>query len=491
MKKINSLLRVFLGKAAYCAVLTALLLAAGAPLFAQTAEVRNAGVYYRPSTTTNGMYCDWSAEGLDELVDSGNGYNRSFVTSPAPDGNANQTDPWVSSALIEYDQPYPSTTPADNNYPNHCLSLCMQVVCTNRPMAQSTYSISFPLQQIKFDIVKYYNGKNIENPDETPAIRTIDLYPNTDSDDAKCGSYHCPGGPDEGLTCPAPQYELRGGQCIRISDQSTTTISNCQLGSKDSNGNYANCPNDVCSFVIFNDDGTPSGEAITFCAAWDGAYEIGGEFGKSNGDFAFRATVATDFPGDQIITDKIEFNSTIAYPGMNQIPIQVDVTNVHSVRSTPTVVGDITAVSAQPYTFAYRLSKDSNVRVAIFDASNGDDLDYGSDENTGDIGTGTGDSNEVNTALVRTLVDWQPRVGEGMKGTESDTQIVEFDSWDGRDDNGLLLPAGNYVAAIQAKAQDEWPGVDFSRAVTRQVSLDPLKLTDHGAEQKIHGVCLY
>ena len=478
MKKINSLLRVFLSKAASCAVLTALLLAAGAPLFAQTAEVRNAGVYYRPSTTTNGMYCDWSTEGLDELVDSGNGYNRSFVTSPAPDGNANQTDPWVSSALIEYDQPYPSTTPADNNYPNHCLSLCMQVVCTNRPMAQSTYSISFPLQQIKFDIVKYYNGKNIENPDETPAIRTIDLYPNTDSDDAKCGSYHCPGGPDEGLTCPAPQYELRGGQCIRISDQSTTTISNCQLGSKDSNGNYANCPNDVCSFVIFNDDGTPSGEAITFCAAWDGAYEIGGEFGKSNGDFAFRATVATDFPGDQIITDKIEFNSTIAYPGMNQIPIQVDVTNVHSVRSTPTVVGDITAVSAQPYTFAYRLSKGSNVRVAIFDASNGDDLDYGSDENTGDIGAGTGDSNKVNTALVRTLVDWQPRVGEGMKGTESDTQIVEFDSWDGRDDNGLLLPAGNYVAAIQAKAQDEWPGVDFSRAVTRQVSLDPLKLTD-------------
>ena len=469
MKKINSLLRVFLGKAASCAVLTALCLAAAAPLFAQTAEVRKAGVYYRPSTTTNGMYCDWSAEGLDELVDSGKGYNRSFVTSPAPVGNANKTDPWVSSALIEYDQPYPSTTPADNNYPNHCLSLCMQVVCTNKPMAQSTYSISFPLQQIKFDIVKYYNGKNIENPDETPAIRTISLYPNLE--EAKCGSYVCPGGPAGEYTCSAPEYELRDGTCYILG---TDDEAPGECSSKLSTAEGGNCENYSCNYIIFNNDGTPTNQPITFCAAWDGSYEIGGEFGKSNGDYAFRATVATDTPGDNIITDKIEFNSTIAYPGMNQIPIQVDVTNVHSVRSTPTVVGDITAVSAQPYTFAYRLSKDSDVRVAIFDASNGDNLNYGNaDDNTGNIG-----STNVNTALVRTLVDWQPRVGEGMKGTESDTQIIEFDSWDGRNDSGMLLPAGNYVAAIQAKAQDEWPGVDFSRAVTRQVSLDPLKLTD-------------
>lgn len=465
MKKINSLLRVFLGKAAFCAVLTALCLAAAAPLFAQTAEVRNAGVYYNPnSTDTNGMYCDWSAGGLDALVNKDNGYDRSFVTSPAPDGNANKTDPWVSSALIEYDQPYPSATPASNKYPNHCLSLCMQVVCTNKPMAQSTYSISFPLQQIKFDIVKYYNGKNIENPDETPAIRTISLYPNLE--EAKCGSYVCPGGPAGEYTCSAPEYELRDGTCYILG---TDDEAPGECSSKLSTAEGGNCENHSCNYIIFNNDGTPTNQPITFCAAWDGSYEIGGEFGKSNGDYAFRATVATDTPGDNIITDKIEFNSTIAYPGMNQIPIQVDVTNVHSVRSTPTVVGDITAVSAQPYTFAYRLSKDSDVRVAIFDASNSDDIDYGATNNIDNLAA---------TSLVRTLVDWQPRMGEGMKGTESDTQIIEFDSWDGRNDSGMLLPAGNYVAAIQAKAQDEWPGVDFSRAVTRQVSLDPLKLTD-------------
>lgn len=59
MKKINSLLRVFLGKAACCAVLTALFAAASVPLFAQTAEVRYAGVFYKDNPATNEeMYCD-------------------------------------------------------------------------------------------------------------------------------------------------------------------------------------------------------------------------------------------------------------------------------------------------------------------------------------------------------------------------------------------------------------------------------------------------
>ena len=460
MKNMKHFILALLGKAAVCAALAAV---SAAPLFAQTAEVRSAGVYYKNNALgTDQVYCNWG----NSVVSDNN--DVSFTTKVSPSSNANKNDPWVSSALIEYDQPYPSPN-VNNNYPNHCLALCMDVYCTNKPMAQSTYSIAFPLQQVKFDIVKYYNGKNVENPEETPAVRTIDLYPDTESDSAICGSYHCPGGPTEGLTCPSPKYELVNGTCYNFGTTQSVSISNCQLGSKDNNGNYANCPNDTCPYVIFNNDGTRSNQPITFCAAWDGSYEIAGEFGKSNGDFAFRSTVSTDFPGDNIITDKIEFSSTIAYPGMNQIPMQVDVTNVHTVRSTPTVVGNITAVSAQPYTFAYRLSKDADVRVAIFDASNGDDIAYGQTSNN---------NNLAPTQLVRTLVDWQPRIGEGMKGVDKDTQITEFDSWDGRDDNGLLLPAGNYIVAIQAKAQDEWPGVDFSRAVTRQMSLDPLKLTD-------------
>lgn len=475
MNRIKSLFRVLSGRTVLRAVLALLLVAACSPLFAQRADVRKAGVYYQNAANTDAQrYCDWGNSLTTE---------RSFVTTPNPTSNQNTTDPWVSSALIEYDQPYPSAV-ANNNYPNHCLALCMQVVCTNRPMSQATYSIAFPLQNVTFDIVKYYNGKNIKDAEGTPAIRSIDLYPDTNS--TKCGSYHCIGS-SGGNPCSSAQYSCTGNlacsaksstdaackwnsgsaSCTKLDTKATghvVTVNVTSANAESICGTYGeNC-------MVFNNDGAEDGDPITFCAAWDGSYEIAGEFGKSNGDFAFRATVATDFPGDNVAVDKIEFNSTIAYPGENQIPIQVDVTNVHTVRSTPTVVGDITAVPAQPYTFAYRLSKDADVRIAILDASNSDATNYGA-SNTADPITG-------NKQIVRTLVDWQPRVGEGMKGVESDKQIVESDSWDGRNDSGMLLPAGNYIAAIQAKTQDEWPGIDFSRAVTRQVSLDPLKLTD-------------
>lgn len=468
MNRIKSLIRVLSGRTVLRAVLALLLVAACSPLFAQRADVRSAGVYYQDGsqmsvdddnnvTGDSAVYCNWGTS----VIKAAN--NRSFTTKPYPSSNANKQDPWVSSALIEYDQPYPAPTET-NKYPNHCLSLCMQVVCTNRPMAQATYSIAFPLQNITFDIVKYYNGKNIKDAEGTPAIRSIDLYPDINNNTAKCGSYRCPGGPNDGYTCTAPLYEKRGNKCYNLG---TTTEASGQCSDTLSADTSGNCANKNCNYIIFNNDGQPSGSEIPFCAAWDGSYDIAGEFGKSNGDFAFRATVATDFPGDNVAVDKIEFNSTIAYPGENQIPIQVDVTNVHTVRSTPTVVGDITAVPAQPYTFAYRLSKDADVRIAIFDASSDDSAQYGTEASTLTV-----------TTKVRTLVDWQPRVGEGIKGVESDKQIVESDSWDGRSDSGMLLPAGNYIAAIQAKTKDEWPGTDFSRAVTRQVSLDPLKLTD-------------
>ena len=347
-------------------------------------------------------------------------------------------------------------------------------------MAGSTYSIAFPLQQIKFDIVKYYNNKNIENPEEVPALRTIDLYPGQES--AKCGSYHCAGAA-QGTPCSSAEYVCPRDPCKTWdragSDRNTCQTWNAMNCTKLADGTEVSassaCGDYAQNCVVFNNDGTATNSAIPFCAAWDGSYEIAGEFGKMNGNYAFRATVATSVPGDKITVDEIKFDSTIAYPGMNQIPIQVDVTNIHTVRSTPTLVGNITPVSAQPYTYAYRLSKDADVRVAVFDASNLDAAVYAvSNESTpiGDSGTVASD------LIVRTIADWQPRLGEGMKGQEKDVQISEFDSWDGRDQSGMLLPAGNYIVSLQAKTADEWPGIDFSRAVTRQLSLDPLKLTD-------------
>lgn len=564
--------KFFAGKAAVAAALPLLLLlAAVAPAFAQAqADVKFAGVFYKDGATdTTDQYCGWKADAFGNNLKEAE-HNRSFVSKNLTNANGSiYGDPWENSALIEYDQPYPSSfTTTPNNYPNHCLGLCMTVYCANKPLAMSTYSIAFPLQTIKFDVVKYYGGKNIANSGDTPPIRTLTMYPGAGdngtvkAEDYICGSYHCYSG-QSGTTCPSAQYycngttehttEIVGSWCVaegsNVSPTACKGVDNpkgCfkfEVGDGDKQcGTKYGGINGSTNCVIFDNNGREYGSPMSFCAGWDGSYEINGEFGKTNGQYGFRATVQSDVPGDNITVDKISINSTIPYPGENQIPIQVDVTNVHTVRSTPTVVGNITAVSAQPYTVAYRLSKDSNVRIAILDASNPNTLSYGNttdstttvvkrkcaaasfsaagadmdaticanDENKGQWGEfyqngwdqdstegccklAAIDSTQITTTtetsataaaglsvnnLRRLLVDWKPRLGEGMKGADSDKQLVEFDSWDGRDDSGRLLPAGNYVISIQAKSQDEWPGIDFSRAVTRQLSLDPLKLTD-------------
>ena len=170
--------KFFAGKAALAAALPLLLLSAAVPAFAQAqADVKFAGVFYKDSAaTTTEQYCGWKAANLGTDLKNSES-NRSFVSENRTNANGSTyADPWENSALIEYDQPYPSPAVA-NNYPNHCLGLCMTVYCANKPLAMSTYSIAFPLQTIKFDIVKYYGGKNIASSNDTPPIRTLTMYP--------------------------------------------------------------------------------------------------------------------------------------------------------------------------------------------------------------------------------------------------------------------------------------------------------------------------
>ncbi|MDX6769629.1 MAG: hypothetical protein SF051_08865 [Elusimicrobiota bacterium] len=201
-----------------------------------------------------------------------------------------------------------------------------------------------------------------------------------------------------------------------------------------------------------------------YCVLWDGAINIQGELGKSNGQYGFRVTVKTNQQGQ---SGNIVITQTRAYPSgatrdslgnvVSQKPITVDVTNVHVVRSSPTIVGAITGVAAQPYNLTYRLAKDATMFIT------------------------------VNSALppypeLRSILPGLPRVGEGIpNGT-----LLNGDSWDGRDENGNILPPGVYLADFQAISLDQYsryaPGSgvygDLSFATTRQIAIDPLQITD-------------
>ncbi len=227
---------------------------------------------------------------------------------------------------------------------------------------------------------------------------------------------------------------------------------------------------------------------LPFCTAWDGSYEIDGEFGKSNGQFGFRANVKTDWPGDGISSGgDVKVDHTMAYPGENQIPIQIDVTNVHSVRSSSTMVGATTKVPAQPYDVTYKLSKDALTTITISDPGYRCDCEGLKEDITGTVPPWNytayqcddehKDPDTKAGLIDFNLVDRQPRLGEGIPNGV----YANLDSWDGRDSEGNFLPYGNYLVAITATTHDEWSGTDhedLSRTVTRQLSLDPLKITD-------------
>ena len=214
---------VFSGKAALAAVLSFFCVAFSAPAFAQTAEIRSTGVYYIDGASNiDNVYCNW--DNIPSTGAAGAAANKSAIVNV---GDHHTNDPWDTSALIEYDQPYPSPTEA-NNYPNHCLALCMDVYCTNKPNGATTYSISFPIQNIMFEIVKYRNGADISNAEANPAIRTIfqsilenGIVEGTGSgqtidagnlSDYMCAGYSCMGANSDfskTCTCPNPEYECR------------------------------------------------------------------------------------------------------------------------------------------------------------------------------------------------------------------------------------------------------------------------------------------
>ncbi|MFA5139057.1 MAG: T9SS type A sorting domain-containing protein [Elusimicrobiota bacterium] len=302
---------------------------------------------------------------------------------------------------IEFSQPSPlsgkadcEATPAvwpygDNSYNvcNNQVFLCIKVGHSNKQSG----STSFALDYISFEVFKYGEGSNPLDPQSTPPLRTF--------------------------------YVDNPGQIPADTNSDT----------------------DLWSALP------------PMCVMWDGNINIKGEFGKSNGQYGFRATVATNQTG---ASGNINITQTRAFPGgwaldvnndvVDTRPITVDVTDVHVVRSTPTVVGTLTGVAAEPYNITYRLSKDATMYLSIHMTNE-----------------------DMSTPLVRAVVNALPRVGEGVpSGT-----LQNGDSWNGRHDNGDLVTPGVYLAKLEAISRDQY-GWDRSHMVTRQVALDTLEITD-------------
>ncbi|HNW43478.1 MAG TPA: hypothetical protein PKI19_03175 [Elusimicrobiales bacterium] len=287
-------------------------------------------------------------------------------------------------------------------YPGACLSLCASIKC----VVASTPS-TFGIDDMTFEIFKFGPGANPLDPASTPPVKTISLY--------NIGTCSCTG--DACASVALPIY----------------------------NSKYsAQYPNNVY-----------------FCAAWDGYYNLNGQFGKTNGQYGFRAKVTTRQTTKQ--GTSIDIEQTSAYPGQNQIPIQINVTNLHMVQSSPTPVGNLTKVPGQPYNIRYRLSKDATATITVWDT---------------DVSHQTGS----NMSLVRTIISSQPRIGEGTP----DGVLTNGDWWDGRNSSGAVVPAGSYLVRIDASSNDDWSvapwnlGPDLAWPATIQMTLDPLQITDVG-----------
>ena len=277
-------------------------------------------------------------------------------------------------------------------------------LCASVQCASSTSPITFGVDEMTFEIFKFRQGTNPLDPSSAPPIKTI------------------------------PIYNLGSGHRCEFNDAAST--------------------NKAQNFG-------------TFCAAWDGFYNLNGEFGKTNGQYGFRAKVKTSQMTSQ--GTQVDIEQTSAYPGQNQIPIQINVTDIHNVISSVTAVGKATVVPAQPYNFKYQLSKDATVTIKIYatdetiNCANGDGTPYFDNPPAG------------TTCLVRTIIDSQPKVGEG----NTSNPIANGDFWDGRNEHGNMVPPGAYIARFTAASNDEW-GTDIAYPATRQMTLDPLQITDIG-----------
>jgi flagellar hook assembly protein FlgD len=311
------------------------------------------------------------------------------------------------------------------------------LLCTQVGLDQVTGQTA--IDSVEFDVFKFTAGSNALDPTSTPPLKTFFIdVPGTVS-------------PGSSATCTGT-LDLATGLCD--SSPYDGTICTAMVGTASSSAT-ASC--------------TLPDSAHSYCVLWDGSQNVQGGTGKINGQYGFRVTVQTSQTG---VSGTIQLTAVRAFPSgatfdangdaVASKNITMNVTDVHVILSTPTLVGQITPVAAEPYNFSYRLSRDALMYITI------------------------------NSSLspfnnIRTVVAGLPRVGEGVLSSPTSVAIYNSDFWDGRDLNGNIMPPGNYLAVFQADSSSQYDfnnpssyplNVDLSLPTTTQISLDPLQITD-------------
>ena len=356
-------------------------------------------------------------------------YRCPLANTPLPSGDNISNDPEIQFAADSSSRCNIGLGAQNPNIPGTVgYNVCNDEVflCAQVGLGQVTGTVS--LDEVEFEMFRFVDGANPLDPASTPPLKTFFID-------------------NPGFADP-------------------TNPAECIVGG----GVVGSTPSATCFL--------PS-TTTAYCAMWDGSQNIQGGTGKINGQYGFRVTVQTNQVGQ---SGNITITQTRAYPsgatrdgsvpsGPFDVPSQnltVDVTDVHVLRSTPTLVGKITAVAAEPYNFTYRLSKDALMYITVNSSSS----PFGN---------------------VRTVVPGLPKPGEGALGSPGAIPVVNGDSWDGRDNYGNILPPGDYLAVFQANSSDQYDGppavqlTDLSAPTTTSIALDPLQITDIAVQPLLGG----
>ncbi|MEK6543138.1 MAG: hypothetical protein AABZ44_01705 [Elusimicrobiota bacterium] len=212
---------------------------------------------------------------------------------------------------------------------------------------------------------------------------------------------------------------------------------------------------------------------MSFCVRWDGSFNLDDKgFAKVNGVYTLEAKMTS------ASQDGNNLESILTYPGEGQFPIKVDVLDIHSIASTPTVIGNVPAF---PVRVDYKLSKSAYVTMIAHRGAPKcpptlDENFAGSNNTYSPHPTtlGCAPDNEAR------LVIWnQQRWGEDT--TQGKLGIQEY--WDGRDNQGALVRPGVYTIQLFAwdpNSSDETHAVPHDQTLAPEfsITIDPLQVTN-------------